>query len=71
MLLVTGDADDTVDAENSRSLARHLEAVQSGVRLRIVPGLRHTEIVLLFSWFGYPDKALRDEIIQFLDRPAP
>jgi acetyl esterase/lipase len=71
MLLVTGDADDTVNPENSRSLARHLEAVQSPVRLRVLAGRGHTEIVLLVSWLGYPDQALRDEIIQFLDRPAP
>lgn len=71
MLLVTGDADDTVDAENSRSLARHLQAAGSPVRLRVVPGLGHSEAVLVVSWLGYPDKALRDEIIQFLDRPAP
>jgi len=71
MLLVTGDADDTVDAENSRSLARHLEAAGSPVRLRVMPGLGHSEVVLVVSWLGYPDRALRDEIIQFLDRPAP
>jgi acetyl esterase/lipase len=71
ILLVTGDADDTVDAENSRSLAKHLEAAGSPVRLRVMPGLGHTEVVLLISGFGYPDKVLRDEIIQFLDRPAP
>jgi acetyl esterase/lipase len=71
MLLVTGDADDTVDAENSRSLARHLQAAGSPVRLRVVPGLGHNEAVLLLSWLGYPDRGLRDEIIRFLDRPAP
>jgi len=71
MLLVTGNADDTVDAENSRSLARHLQAAGNLVRLRVMPGLGHSDVLLLFSWLGYPDKALRDEIIQFLDRPGP
>jgi acetyl esterase/lipase len=70
VMLVTGDADDTVDAENSRSLARHLQAVQGPVRLREVPGLSHIGAVLLLSWLGYPDKTVRDEIIGFLDRPA-
>jgi acetyl esterase/lipase len=69
ILLITGDADDTVNPENSRSLARHLEAVQSPVTLRVVPGLGHIEVMLLLTWFGYPDRGLRDEIVRFLDRP--
>jgi acetyl esterase/lipase len=69
VLLVTGDADETVDPENSRSLARRLEGVKSPVALREVPRLSHLDVVLLLTWLGYPDKSVRDEIIQFLDRP--
>lgn len=69
VLLVTGDADELVDPEHSRSLARHLQAVKSPVLLREVPGLRHNDAVLLLSLFGYPDTATRDAIVRFLKRP--
>jgi acetyl esterase/lipase len=69
VLLVTGDADETVDPENSRSLARYLAAAKSPVTLRELPGLGHTDVLLrLSSW--YPGGALRDEIIRFLDDPS-
>jgi acetyl esterase/lipase len=70
VLLVTGTADETVDPENSRSLARHLAAAKSPVTLREIPGLDHMDVALLLSRFGYPDRAARDEIVRFLKRPG-
>jgi len=69
ILLVTGDKDDTVNPENSRSLARHLEAVHSPVVLRELPGVRHLSVVLLLSRIGWPDRAVQDEIVRFLKAP--
>ena len=69
VLLVTGDQDETVDPENSRSLARHLEAAGAPVTLREVPGFRHMGVLLKLSpW--YPGSALRDEIVAFLKQRA-
>lgn len=68
VLLVTGDADDTVNPENSRSLARHLEAVKSPVTFREVPGLGHLGLVALLSWYGFPERTVRDETVRFLDQ---
>jgi acetyl esterase/lipase len=69
VMLVTGDNDDTVNPENSRSLARHLESVHSPVVLRELPGVRHLSVVLLLSRFGWPDRAVQDEIVRFLKAP--
>jgi acetyl esterase/lipase len=69
VLLITGDADDTVNPRNSQSLARHLEAAQSPVTLRILPEASHRGVLLRLSpW--YPSSAVRDDIIRFLDDPV-
>jgi acetyl esterase/lipase len=69
VLLITGDADDTVNPRNSQSLARHLEAAQSPVTLRILPEASHRGVLLRLSpW--YPSSAARDDIIRFLDDPV-
>ncbi|GAB2179125.1 alpha/beta hydrolase [Dongia sp. agr-C8] len=69
VFLVTGDQDETVDPENSRSLARHLEAAGSPVTLREVAGFRHRGVLLKLSpW--YPGGDLRDAIAAFLEREA-
>jgi len=65
MLLVTGTADETVDPENSRSLARRLEAAGSPVTLREVEGFRHMGVLLKLSLW-YPGSDLREEIVAFL-----
>jgi acetyl esterase/lipase len=70
ILLVTGDADETVDPQNSRSLAKALEAAKSPVSLLEVPGLRHRAILLQLSPIWSPGGAVRDEIIRFLNDPA-
>jgi acetyl esterase/lipase len=70
VLLVSGDRDETVDPENSRSLARRLDAAKGSATLREIPGLDHMDVVLLLSRFGYPDSAARDEILRFLKRPG-
>ncbi|MDQ7248193.1 alpha/beta hydrolase [Dongia sedimenti] len=68
VLLVTGDRDETVDPENSRSLARRLAAAKSPVRLLELPGLGHADVLWKLSpW--YPGRMLREEIVRFLDRP--
>jgi acetyl esterase/lipase len=70
ILLVTGDADETVDAGNSRTMAQQLEAAKSPVSLLEVPGLRHRAILLQLSPLWAPGGAVRDEIIRFLDDPT-
>lgn len=67
VLLVTGDADETVDPGNSRALARELEAANSPVTLLEVPGLRHRAILLQLSPIWSPRGAVRDKIIRFID----
>jgi acetyl esterase/lipase len=67
ILLVTGDADETVNPENSRSLARHLAAAGSPVALREVPGLGHLNVLLHLSPLWAPRGALREEIIRFFE----
>jgi len=69
VLLVVGDADETVSPENSRSLSRHLAAAGSPVALLEVPGLDHMDVVLQLSWIWSRHGAIRDEIIRFLDDP--
>jgi acetyl esterase/lipase len=66
ILLVTGDADETVNPENSRSLARALTATGSPVVMREVPGLGHLGVLLHLSPLWAPRGALREEIIRFL-----
>jgi acetyl esterase/lipase len=70
VLLVTGDADETVDAGNSRSMEQELEAAKSPVSLLEVPGLRHRAILLQLSPIWAPGGAVRNEIIRFLNHPA-
>ena len=69
VLLITGDADDTVNPRNSRSLAQHLEAAQVPVTLRILPEGGHVGVLLRLSpW--YPSSTVRDAVIRFLEQPA-
>ena len=70
ILLVTGDADETVDPKNSRSMAQALQAVKSPVSVLEVPGLKHMAILLQLSPIWSPGGAVRDEIIRFLDDPG-
>jgi acetyl esterase/lipase len=75
VLLVTGDADDTVDPANSVRLERRLAASGNPVRRRDYPGLDHIDVVLQFSSFWAGDNPLRREVVDFLgrcpSRPAP
>jgi acetyl esterase/lipase len=70
VLLVTGDADETVDPENSRAMARALQAAKSPVSLLEVPGLRHMAVLLQLSPIWSPGGAVRDAIIRFLNDPG-
>jgi acetyl esterase/lipase len=69
VLLITGDADDTVNPRNSRSLAQHLKAAGRPVTLRVLPEASHRGVLLRLSpW--YPSSEMRDEIVRFLDDPG-
>jgi len=72
VLLVTGDADDTVDPANSRRLERRLAAAGNPVRRRDYPGLDHVDVLLQFSSFWTADNPaenpVRREVIDFLSR---
>jgi acetyl esterase/lipase len=69
VLLVTGDADETVDPGNSRALAQELKAANSPVTLLEVPGLKHRSSLLQLSPIWSPGGAVRDDILRFLDDP--
>ena len=71
VLLVAGKADQTVNPQNSVSLARHLEAAGNPVRLLEYPNLDHVDVVLQLSSFWKSESAARNQIIDFLDRPGP
>jgi acetyl esterase/lipase len=70
VLLVTGDADETADPQNSRSLAQALEAANSPVTLLEVPGLKHRAILLQLSPLWSPGGKVRDQVIRFLDEQS-
>jgi acetyl esterase/lipase len=70
VLLLMGDADRTVRPANSYSLERRLRAAGNPVHLQEYPGLDHVDMVLQLSSFWHAHSAVRDEILDFLDRPA-
>jgi acetyl esterase/lipase len=67
VLLVTGDADETVSPANSRALAQALEAANSPVTLLEVPGLKHRSVLLQLSPLWSPGGGLRSRILRFLE----
>ncbi|GAB2177430.1 alpha/beta hydrolase [Dongia sp. agr-C8] len=75
VLLVTGDADQTVDPANSVRLERRLAAAGNPVRRLDYPGLDHTDVLLQFSSFWTADNPMRRAVIDFLShcprRPVP
>jgi acetyl esterase/lipase len=66
VLLVTGDADDTVNPSNSVRLEHRLSAAGNPVRRHDYPGLDHVDVVLQFSSFWTADNPVRREVIDFL-----
>jgi acetyl esterase/lipase len=70
VLLITGDADQTVDPANSASLARRLAAAGNGVCRRDYPGLDHVDVVLQLSSFWHTRSVVRDQIVDFLSEPG-
>jgi acetyl esterase/lipase len=70
VLLITGDADRTVNPANSFSLARHLKTSGNSVRLTIYPELDHIDILLQLSSFWTANSPLRSEVIDFLAGPG-
>ena len=68
VLLVTGDADDTVDPKNSLRLERRLAAAGNPVRRRDYPGLDHIDVLLQFSSFWTTENPVRSEVGDFLSR---
>jgi acetyl esterase/lipase len=70
VLLITGDADQTVRPANSFSLERHLRDAGNPVRLHEYAGLDHVDVVLQLSSFWSAHSDARDEILDFLDHPG-
>ncbi len=70
VLLVTGDADETVDPSNSVRLERRLAAAGHPVRRRDYAGLDHIDVVLQFSSFWIADNPMRRDVTDFLARCA-
>jgi len=68
VLLLTGDADETVDPANSVRLERRLSAAGAPVRRLDYRGLDHVDVVLQFSSFWTADSAMRGAAIDFLSR---
>jgi acetyl esterase/lipase len=70
VLLITGDADETVNPANSVSLERHLAAAGNRVCRRDYHGLDHIDIVLQLSSFWHADSVVREQIVDFLSEPG-
>nr|WP_255699811.1 alpha/beta hydrolase [Jiella avicenniae] len=70
-LLITGDADTTVDPKNTRSLAARLKAAGVAVTAKIYPGIGHVGTISSFSTvLPLGDRRIRDEVIGFVGRQA-
>ncbi|KQT54974.1 lipase [Aureimonas sp. Leaf454] len=68
MLLVAGDADTTVDPENTRSLARTVERAGGTARAMIVRGVDHIGAVSALSTaLPFNDPAIRDAVVAFIE----
>jgi acetyl esterase/lipase len=68
-LLITGDADRTVNPNNSIGLERRLRAAGNAVRLREYPGLDHIDIILELSSLWHAHSEVLADILDFLSLP--
>ena len=67
MLLVHGEADNTVWPKNSRNLAAALSAKGVAVTLRLYPKLRHADTVAALSAVARGRAPVKDEIRKFVE----
>lgn len=71
MLLIAGAADETVDPENTRSLARQVEAAGGTASIYIVPEVDHIGAVTAFATaFDLSDPSIRRRTLKFIDAHA-
>jgi len=66
ILLVTGDADETVRPRNSQALAAAQQAVNRPVELLILPGMDHSDTVMKLAAPFNRDRRLLDPVLAFL-----
>lgn len=69
-LLITGDADRTVEPRNSRSLFRRIQEAGGRAELQVVPGLGHVEAVVALSTVLPGGSEVRDAVIDFVRRQS-
>jgi acetyl esterase/lipase len=70
MLLLTGDADETVKPRNSRVLASALQAAGSSAELVVLPGVGHAGTVMKLAAPFDRDRRVLDPVLAFLARQA-
>lgn len=70
MLLLTGDADGTVDPGNTLRLAARLRAAGVSVRAELDPGISHRAIIVAFSDLLSFLVPVRDETLSFISRAS-
>jgi len=66
MLLVTGQADDTVAPHNSDDMAGKLESFASPVRVIRYPGIGHTGVILSLVPGFRGTTSLRQDMLDFI-----
>lgn len=66
MLLLTGDADETVKPRNSQALARALSAAGRPTRALILPGLSHADTVVKLAAPFNRDRQVIEPVLAFL-----
>ncbi len=70
-LLITGDADTTVDPKNTRSLAAKLKAAGIPVRATVYPSIGHIGTISSFSTvLPLGNRGIREEVIGFIRERA-
>lgn len=67
MLLLHGEADETVGVHNSRNFAKALEAAGSKVTLKTYPGVGHLGIVSAYAWPLRWRAPVLDDTFKFLE----
>lgn len=68
MLLLTGDADTTVQPRNSRSLGAKLDAAGQTVQVKVYPGVDHAGILLAISRPLRDRAPVIEDVVGFFDR---
>ena len=71
LLLLTGDADETVRPRNSAALAARIRAKGGPVETRVYPGLGHIGIVLAFAPLFRSRAPVLDDVAGFIAAHRP